>query len=120
MEYTLDLKINKGLDFIKTFRYKKLEEDNLVPQNLFQATVRMQIRTTPKDPRVLFDSLLVPNSLVITDDMNGVIKLHIPANVTSTFKGKQAVYDILVNMQDKPESVLACGVVEFLTPVTRD
>ena len=120
MEYTLDLKITKGLDFIKTFRYKKLDGDNLVPQNLFQATVRMQIRQTPEDPRVLFDSSLVPNSLQIIDDVGGVIRLHIPASVTKEMKGKKAVYDILVDMQGKPENKLACGDVELLTKVTRD
>ena len=120
MEYTLDLQINKGLDFIKTFRYKKLEGDVLVPQDLYQATVRMQIRTTPKDPRVLFDSSLVVGSLVITDAANGVIRLHIPGNVTKEMKGKKGVYDILVNMQDKPENVLACGNVNLSISTTRD
>lgn len=108
MSDVLDLTIQKGIPYYKSFQYAVVENDMETPIPINNANLTLKVRHTPGNPNILFEAN-TSNYLVIIDGSNGEIGLQIPKEIIDTFSFKKAVYDIIIQLPNKDPIKLIGG-----------
>ena len=123
-----DIIIEQGADWRLVMNWK---DPGGVPMNLAGYRARMQVRETFAAKAKVFD-LTTENGMITLDAVNGLVSLHLPADVsaevpilpakTAWIDGKQAqqlVFDIEMIAPDGGVTRLIQGAVLFVPEVTK-
>lgn len=86
-----DLYIKQGSDYICTYEYLSAPA---TPIDITGADIRMQIRQHITDLTVLAEYSVTTTHITITDAVNGVFTVNIPAADTAPLEFRDATYDI--------------------------
>jgi hypothetical protein len=114
----IDLTIYKGSTFTKTIQWKT--GNPAEPVDLSNCEVRMQIRKTVSDTKIL-DSLTTTNGrIVLVAATEGKLRIDIPASVSSAYTFDRGVYDLEVAFPNSTNVYrIIEGAVEAVPEVTR-
>lgn len=114
----ITLNIEKGLPFYKAFEYNEIVNGIQKPIDITNASVNMQFRHTAGNPNVLFDAI-EGEHITISNPKNGEVSILIPAEITKSFNFSSAVFDIILNQENKQPIRLIGGQVKVQPLVTR-
>ena len=117
----LDLTIEKGSTFERVFTWqtKDTETGQLTPVNLAGYKARCMFREVIDDP-VPFLTLTTENGRIIIEDLTGIIRFNIPADVSAAVIPERGVWDLELYTSDGAFVIrLLEGKVKLKPEVTR-
>ena len=118
MSDVLDLVVEPGLPFYKTFQYATNDGVTNTPVPLSNAKLTMEVRHSPKNPTVLFKAT-EEDYLVVSDSINGEFSLNIPEEVVNSFKFNHATYDVVIQLDNQIPDKLIGGLFTVKPLTTR-
>ena len=117
----LDLTIEKGSTFERVFTWKTkdTETGQLTPVNLAGYKARCMFREVIEDA-IPFLTLTTENGRILIEDLTGIIRLNIPAEMSTSVIPERGVWDLELYTPDETFVIrLLEGKVKLKPEVTR-
>lgn len=116
MAFQVNLVVDQGSTFRKTFTYKT--GTTPTPVNLTGCTAKCQLRTAPSSEVVLLE-LTTVNGGIILGGVNGTIELFITDEQSALLSSALVVYDVLITFTNGDVKRILEGNISIRPGVTR-
>ena len=113
----LDIELDKGANFIHTFKYETGDRNSTTPVDLTDCTAKIQIRTSSRRANTLYEATTENGNLTLGGIL-GTIDINIPAATTKAFKWNQANYELEITFPDTTVKKILRGVITAFDEVS--